>query len=89
VAGGAPCRPGPARHARHAGSIDVFLEALELARPGDVLVVDNGGREDESCVGDLVALEVQRAGLAGIVIWGLHRDTFRQHLRTIGGAIEE
>jgi regulator of RNase E activity RraA len=26
-------------------------------------------------VGDLVALEVKTAGLAGIVIWGLHRDT--------------
>jgi regulator of RNase E activity RraA len=61
--------------ARHVGSVDVFLEALEGAAPGDVLVVDNGGRLDESCVGDLVALEVQAAGLEGIVIWGLHRDT--------------
>lgn len=61
--------------ARHAGSVDVFLEAFERAAPGDVLVVDNGGRLDEACVGDLVALEAQRAGLAGIVIWGLHRDT--------------
>jgi regulator of RNase E activity RraA len=57
------------------GSVDVFLEALGHARPGDVLVVDNGGRLDEACVGDLVALEVQKAGLHGIVIWGLHRDT--------------
>jgi regulator of RNase E activity RraA len=61
--------------ARHAGSVDIFLEALEAAAPGDVLVVDNGGRLDESCVGDLIALEAQGAGLAGIVIWGLHRDT--------------
>lgn len=66
---------GPARPARHAGSVDVFLEALEQAAPGDVLVVDNAGREDEACVGDLVALEVRNAGLAGIVIWGLHRDS--------------
>lgn len=61
--------------ARHCGSVDIFLEAFEKAAPGDVLVVDNGGRLDESCVGDLVALEAQAAGLAGIVIWGLHRDT--------------
>jgi len=62
--------------ARHAGSVDVFLEALEtVAAPGDVLVVDNGGRRDEACVGDLIALEAQDAGLSGIVIWGLHRDT--------------
>lgn len=61
--------------ARHAGSVDIFLEALAGAEPGDVLVVDNGGRIDESCVGDLIALEAQSAGLDGIVIWGLHRDT--------------
>jgi 4-hydroxy-4-methyl-2-oxoglutarate aldolase len=61
--------------ARHAGSVDVFLEALAGAEPGDVLVVDNDGRTDESCVGDLIALEAQAAGIDGIVIWGLHRDT--------------
>jgi Aldolase/RraA len=59
-----------------------FLEALEGAAPGDVLVVDNGGRLDESCVGDLVALEPQAAGLEGIVTWGLHRDT--ADMRAIG-----
>ncbi|TCC58864.1 RraA family protein [Kribbella pittospori] len=61
--------------AQHVGSVDVFLEAFESAEDGDVLVVDNGGRRDEACVGDLVALEAKAAGLAGIVIWGLHRDT--------------
>ena len=38
-------------------------------------MADNDGRLDESCVGDLVVLEAQAAGLDGIVIWGLHRDT--------------
>ncbi|MEV5967752.1 RraA family protein [Kribbella sp. NPDC051952] len=61
--------------AQHVGSVDVFLEAFESAEPGDVLVVDNGGRRDEACVGDMAALEAQAAGVAGIVIWGLHRDT--------------
>src|SRR5690349_5815427 len=60
---------------QHVGSVDVFLEAFESAARGDVLVVDNGGRLDEACVGDLVTLEAKIAGLAGIVIWGLHRDT--------------
>lgn len=66
---------GRALPVRHAGSVDIFLEALEGAAPGDVLVVDNQGRLDEACVGDLMALEAAGAGLAGIVIWGLHRDT--------------
>jgi regulator of RNase E activity RraA len=30
--------------ARHAGSVDAFLEAFEMAAPGDVLVVDKGGQ---------------------------------------------
>jgi regulator of RNase E activity RraA len=66
---------------RHAGSVDVFLEAIDRATPGDVMVVDNAGRLDEACVGDLVTLEASLAGLAGIVIWGLHRDS--QELLTI------
>ncbi|GII87898.1 demethylmenaquinone methyltransferase [Sphaerisporangium siamense] len=79
----APVRPvlpgtrlaGRVAPARHAGSVDIFLEAFHEAAPGDVLVVDNGGRVDEACVGDLVVLEARAAGLDGIVIWGLHRDT--------------
>jgi regulator of RNase E activity RraA len=66
---------GRALPARHVGSVDVFLEAINGASPGDVLVADNGGRLDEACIGDLLALEAQAAGLAGIVIWGLHRDS--------------
>jgi 4-hydroxy-4-methyl-2-oxoglutarate aldolase len=66
---------GRALPARHYGSVDIFFEAIERARPGDVLIVDNGGRLDEACVGDLVTLEAKKAGVAGIVVWGLHRDT--------------
>ncbi|MGF1426719.1 RraA family protein [Kitasatospora sp. LaBMicrA B282] len=66
---------GRVRPARHVGSVDVFLEAFEAAEPGDVLVVDNGGRSDEACVGDLAVLEARAAGLAGVVVWGLHRDS--------------
>ena len=77
IAAVVPGRPvaGRAVPARHYGSVDVFLEAFSSAGQGDVLVVDNGGRVDEACIGDLVVLEAQAAGLAGLVVWGLHRDT--------------
>jgi regulator of RNase E activity RraA len=66
---------GPALPVRHFGSVDVFLEAMQGAQPGEVLVIDNGGRLDEGCIGDLTALEAEHCGLAGIIVWGTHRDT--------------
>jgi len=51
---------GPALPVRHFGSVDVFLEAMQGAQPG---------------IGDLVALEAEHRGLAGITVWGAHRDT--------------
>jgi regulator of RNase E activity RraA len=61
---------------KYYGSVDIFLEAMQTAEYGDVLVVDNAGRADEGCIGDLAALEAQTCGLAGMVVWGGHRDTF-------------
>jgi 4-hydroxy-4-methyl-2-oxoglutarate aldolase len=66
---------GPALPVRHFGSVDIFLEAMQGAQPGEVLVIDNGGRPDEGCIGDLTALEAKHCGLAGMVVWGAHRDT--------------
>ena len=60
---------------RHYGSVDIFLEVMGTAQQGDVLIIDNGGRMNEGCIGDLTALEAQACGLAGIIVWGCHRDT--------------
>jgi 4-hydroxy-4-methyl-2-oxoglutarate aldolase len=60
---------------RHYGSVDIFLEAMTAPQPGDVLVVDNQGRVDEACIGDLTVLEARAYGIAGLIVWGLHRDT--------------
>ncbi len=65
---------GSALPVRHFGSVDVFLEAMQGAQSGEVLVIDNGGRLDEGCIGDLTALEAENCGVAGIVVWGAHRD---------------
>ena len=73
---------GRVRPAVHAGSVDVFLEAVSSAEPGDVLVADNAGRLDEACIGDLAVLDAAAGGVSGIVIWGLHRDS--ADIRRIG-----
>lgn len=66
---------GPAAPVTHLGSVDVLLETIDDAPAGAVMVIDNGGRRDEACIGDLMVLEAERAGLAGLITWGLHRDT--------------
>ena len=42
--------------------------AIDMLQPGDVLVVDNEGRTDEACVGDLVVHEANIAGLARYIL---------------------
>ena len=66
---------GRALPVKHHGSVDIFLEVMEDTQQGDILVIDNGGRTDEGCIGDWIALEAQACGLKGIAVWGCHRDT--------------
>lgn len=66
---------GRALPARHYGSVDVFLEAVGSAEAGDILVIDNQGKADEGCIGDLTTLEARAFQVSGIFVWGVHRDT--------------
>ena len=48
--------------------------ALELASPGEVLVVDGGDVRDTALVGELMVYAAKLRGLAGMVIQGAVRD---------------
>jgi 4-hydroxy-4-methyl-2-oxoglutarate aldolase len=48
--------------------------AVELARHGDVLVVDGGGADDTALLGDILVYAARLRGIAGIVLQGLVRD---------------
>jgi 4-hydroxy-4-methyl-2-oxoglutarate aldolase len=60
---------------KHFGSVDVFIDTIHSAKSGDILIIDNQGRTEEGCIGDLTVLEVLSAKMGGIVLWGVHRDT--------------
>jgi 4-hydroxy-4-methyl-2-oxoglutarate aldolase len=66
---------GSAVGVKHFGSVDVFIERIHSAKSGDILVIDNEGRTDEGCIGDLTVLEMLSAKMGGVVLWGVHRDT--------------
>ncbi|HSF30613.1 MAG TPA: RraA family protein, partial [Candidatus Tectomicrobia bacterium] len=50
------------------------LEALVVAQPGDVLVIDQGGRMDVNSFGGIAMFTAVKYGLVGVVIDGVTRD---------------
>lgn len=48
--------------------------AIERSSPGDVIVVDNGGREGNAGWGGILSMAAQLAGVAGVVVNGAVRD---------------
>lgn len=49
-------------------------KALDVARPGDVVVVDAGGSTMNAVLGDLICTKARHRGLAGFIVDGLIRD---------------
>ena len=50
------------------------LEAIMAGQPGDVLVIDQGGRKDVNSLGGVATFTAARQGLIGSVIDGVTRD---------------
>jgi regulator of RNase E activity RraA len=48
--------------------------AIVAAQPGDIIVIDNGGRPDTSCWGGLLSLAAKTKRISGVVIDGAARD---------------
>ena len=49
-------------------------KSLDIARPGDVVVIDAGGSSANATLGNLVCAKAQHRGIAGFVIDGFVRD---------------
>jgi regulator of RNase E activity RraA len=49
-------------------------KALDIAEPGDVIVVDTSGSSMGAVLGDLVSTKARHRGVAGFVVDGLIRD---------------
>jgi regulator of RNase E activity RraA len=66
---------GPALTVRtRPGDNLVVHKALDLARPGDILVIDAGGELTNAILGELMSLYAASCGIAGLVVDGAVRD---------------
>lgn len=83
-AGGPKLRPihdpkavlaGPALTVRSRPGDNLMLHhALDIAEPGDIIVVDAGGDLTTAIMGEIMAAIALKRGIAGIVIYGAIRD---------------
>lgn len=84
VAGGARLRPlhregklvGPALTVKTRPGDNLFIhKALDLAEPGDVIVVDGGGDLTNALIGEIMVSYARTRGIAGFVMNGAVRDS--------------
>lgn len=83
-AGGAQLRPihepqgvlaGPALTVRTRPGDNLMLHhAIDIAAPGDIIVVDAGGDLTTAVLGEIMVSMARKRGIAGIVIYGAIRD---------------
>lgn len=84
TAGGAALRPyynggtmvGPAVTVKARPGDNLMVhKALDIAEPGDIVVVDAGGDLTNAIIGELMVAHAIQRGLGGIVIYGAIRDS--------------
>ena len=72
--GGKLC--GPALTVRTAPGDNLLIhKAIDMAQPGDIIVVDGGGALDAALIGDIMTRYAVTRSVAGFVIDGAVRDT--------------
>jgi 4-hydroxy-4-methyl-2-oxoglutarate aldolase len=52
----------------------VCHKAIDLVRPGDILVIDRGGDRRYACWGEMMTLAAQLRGVAAVIVDGLATD---------------
>lgn len=57
-------------------------KALDVAKPGDILVVDSSMNTTTAVIGDLVSSKAKHRGIAGVIVDGLVRDV--EAVREVG-----
>lgn len=66
---------GPAFTVRCLGpDFGAVLAAVDLIRPGEVLVIDAGGHDGHAMIGDILCGHLMSRGVAGVVCHGAVRD---------------
>ena len=69
-----PGRPGATVKTRPGDNLMIH-KAIDMAEPGDVIVVDGGGDLTNALIGELMLARWSERGLAGIVLNGAIRDS--------------
>lgn len=66
---------GPALTVRtNPGDNLMIHHAIDIAEPGDVIVIDGGGYANQALLGEIMGRHAQKKGIAGFVVDGAIRD---------------
>lgn len=67
---------GPAYTVKTRPGDNLFVhKAIDLAQPGDIIVVDAGGALDNAIVGEMMLTHAETRKLGGVIIYGAIRDS--------------